>query len=368
MKNILHIGAYDLNFGDNIALLNIRKQLYKLNPDIEFKYFSIIEFFNKRNDINYCKSHFEKWNKEYDMVIVGGGGLIEGGNTDKYGTGYKLPFNKKLMDIFDIPVIFFSVGINYFRGVKGLSEKGKKSLLETINSAEAFSVRNDGSMGILKKLYGNEIVNKVYEVPDPGLMMDEPGFSMKSVNAKKVMFQPAMNNNKVQNEYRFNNSLNDLRSLIKKYKFDVYPHTLKDYKFPGESTDLKSKIIFSEKEFRNLVKFNNTDKSFSKYNDYRWGVVMRGHGQLVSFGLRLPCIYLVSQDKLKGFCEKYDLTEYMVDTREDNYLNQLEEKIKSMDEFDYIRNWYNIRDKHIKKIRLDFNQFCRKVLNILRDE
>ncbi len=358
MKKILHLGAYDLNFGDNIALYNIRRVLFEMDNNIEFYSYSIINLFNNKNNIAYCKSIFTEWNKNYDMIIVGGGGLIEGGNHKSYDTGYKLPFNEELMSVFDIPVVFFSVGINYFRGVEGLSEKGKKALLETIKKSSLFSVRNDGSMNILKKMYGEDISNQVYEIPDPGLIMNH-----NVCGGEKIMFQPAMNNSIEQMKYRFNNSLDDLRSMIKKYKFDIYPHTLKDYVFAGESTDLNSKIIYSKSTFNNLVKFRNTLESFDEYKNYKWGIVMRGHGQLVSFGLRLPCIYLVSQDKLKGFCENYNLENYMVDTQSNNYLAELQEKINLMSDDSYIKEWYNIRDKHIKQMNQDFNEFCIKVLN-----
>ena len=358
MKKILHLGAYDLNFGDNIALYNIRRVLFELDKTIKFDSFSIINFFENHNHIEYSKSIFEKWNDEYDMIIIGGGGLIEGGNCSSYATGYKLPFNKELMSVFNIPVVFFSVGINYFRGTKGLSDEGKKSLLETIESSTLFSVRDDGSMDILKSIYGNDIESKVYEIPDPGLIMP------KDISVgDKVMFQPAMNNDIQQMKHRFNNSLDDLRRVIKQKEFDIYPHTLKDYVFAGESTDLNSKIIFSKTEFSDLVKFKNTLKSFDDYKNYKWGIVMRGHGQLVSFGLRLPCIYLVSQDKLKGFCEKYNLENYMVDTQSDNYLTELQEKINLMGDDSYVEEWYNIRDNHIHKIREMFYNFSKKVIH-----
>ena len=113
-----------------------------------------------------------------------------------------------------------------------------------------------------------------------------------------------------------------------------------------------------------MVNFKNTLKSFDDYKNYRWGIVMRGHGQLVSFGMRLPCIYLVSQDKLKGFCENYNLKNYMVDTQNNNYLSDLQEKIDLMDNDNYVNEWYNIRDKHMKKMRKDFNDFSVKVLNV----
>ena len=54
-----HIGAYDRNLGDNIALLNVRKEFDKYIPGIEWTTIDIGDtFWSKENSIEYIKNYF----------------------------------------------------------------------------------------------------------------------------------------------------------------------------------------------------------------------------------------------------------------------------------------------------------------------
>ena len=57
-----HIGAYDRNLGDNIALLNVRKEFDKHIPEIEWTSIDIGNaFWSKENSIEYIINFFEQW-------------------------------------------------------------------------------------------------------------------------------------------------------------------------------------------------------------------------------------------------------------------------------------------------------------------
>ena len=154
-----HIGAYNRNLGDNIALLNVRKEFDKYIPGIEWTTIDIGDtFWSKENSIEYIKNYFEQW--IYDALVVGGGGLVESHGYhfasayDKgiKSTNYKLPFNKEILEAIKIPVFFAGVGINYFRGKEGFTKEAFESFKETIEYSSVFSLRNDGALKILKKL------------------------------------------------------------------------------------------------------------------------------------------------------------------------------------------------------------------------
>ena len=110
MKKILHLGAFDRNVGDNIALINAQK-LWKnyTNESIVFENFDIGNFWKSNNNISNSKKIFEKISREYDCILVGGGGLIE--CQDHHATGWKLPFNKSTIQSIKIPLFFQGVGV-----------------------------------------------------------------------------------------------------------------------------------------------------------------------------------------------------------------------------------------------------------------
>ena len=54
---IAHIGSFNRNLGDNIAILNVQKQFDKLIPNISWVNLDILEIFWNRNN-NICSNRF----------------------------------------------------------------------------------------------------------------------------------------------------------------------------------------------------------------------------------------------------------------------------------------------------------------------
>jgi polysaccharide pyruvyl transferase WcaK-like protein len=98
-----------------------------------------------------------------------------------------------------------------------------------------------------------------------------------------------------------------------------------------------------------------------------FGVVMRGHGQLISSGLNVPCINLSTQDKVLGFAMKNGYQRYTVDTQISNWKKSLSSKIKRLKKSDeYLSDWYEINEKNIKKFHRDYDEFLFLMLKKLK--
>jgi polysaccharide pyruvyl transferase WcaK-like protein len=345
---IAHIGSYGRNLGDNIALLNVRLEFEKFIDNIDWVSLDIADtFWSISNNID---STIEILNKGYDCIIVGGGGLIEYINYSKHETNYKLPFNKKVLTSLNCPVFFVSLGINYFRGSEGFSDAAKESLQETIRYSSAFSLRNDGSLGILKDLglRGSE------ETPDPGLI-----FSFRKERPPKLTnnyIQPAFNNKPEQNEGRYKNGEN-IGALVKfaeDNNLKCMPHTPKDFMY---FTD----YLFSKREMRNKLNFENSLDLVKTYLLIDSVVAMRGHGQLISIGLNVPGIYLSTQDKVRDFSLLNGFADYNVDINEEGWEETLRYKhSRLLSDEEYLDKWYKIRDNRVAIWKKEFNLFVKK--------
>ena len=94
---------------------------------------------------------------------------------------------------------------------------------------------------------------------------------------------------------------------------------------------------------------------------------MRGHGQLISIGLNIPNIYLSTQDKVRDFSMLNGFEDYDVDINESDWYRKLKEKYnRMMNDEEYLKNWYVIRNKGMSKWRkqiLDFTKKCMGELN-----
>jgi polysaccharide pyruvyl transferase WcaK-like protein len=344
---ILHLGVYDRNIGDNIALSNLQYSIDKYNSeDVEVIGYNLENLWNQNNSVASVRALYNDVVGKVDLILVGGGGLLEYGGYQEKDSGWKLPFWEETLKFIKIPIYFYGVGVNVFRGGGEYSDKAKKALRDTIHHAHGFAVRNDGSYNKLKNWIGlpEEQLEKVDIVPDPGLLhLDRFGMERKN-NVSKLGFQPAINQSKGINDNRFNGSTN-LDLLLNKFKdAKTYPHTGKDFRF--------GKPVITIPEFINKYRvFENLDLYLEKYKEIDYVVAMRGHGQMISMGMNIPGIYLSTQDKVRDFSIENGFEDYNIDMTDDFWEEKLDLSIGRLTEHNskYLKDWYELRDEFIKK-------------------
>ena len=339
---IMHIGVYDRNIGDNIAIQNLQRSLSMYIPDVHVIGLDLQTIWKSNNSPTHMRALYNDFvKKDIDIIVVGGGGLLEYGGYENYHSKWKLPFWEETLKFIKIPIVFYGVGVNIFRGGIDYSEQAKKALQDTISHSKAFGIRNDGSYDKLKDWIGLD-VSKVDIVPDPGLLhLDRFNIERKET-VSALGFQPAINKSNGINNNRFVNEFN--LNIVKDYFKDCVsiPHTISDFKF-GHPIVPKSKFENEYKIFENL------DKFLEKYRHIDHIIAMRGHGQMISMGLNIPGIYLSTQDKVRDFSVKNGFENYDVDIRKPDWFETLKRKRSQLTEKNssYLKEWYEIRDKFI---------------------
>ena len=362
MINIAHFGSYNVNVGDNIALLNIRKGIESLvNSTINWNSVDIKDFHDSplgMNSIEYAKLRMRNISSKNDMLIIGGGGLIESNKRQDNETKWKLPFNEEILDCLDIPIVCFALGINYFRNFPELDEEAIDGVRALANRSALFSLRNDGSTEIYEKIYNKKCI----EVPDPGMIFSHHLCKKNSSKLSNGFLQPAWNNNLLQMSGRgfTQSNLIDMVIYCKNNNLKVLPHTLKDYNFPYNN------FQYNRDEFSTMVKFNNFEQVIEDYHLFDYSIPMRGHGQLISIGINIPSIYFSTQDKVRDFSKRNDLSEYNVDISEEHWQEKLQEKTNFLrSDKNFLLQWYEKRQKLVVKCQKQFEIFCKKIQNIV---
>lgn len=363
---IAHFGAYGINIGDNIALKNVRKGIEKaLKKPAEWTSINILDFHKEKNNIAFSLKRFKEISDTHDLLVIGGGGLLEGGVYNSgFATGYKLPFNADVLSVISIPIVVFSVGVNYFRMVEGFNSTGSKEIKNLIQHSKLFSVRNDGSKESIKDLFPN-LTNEVYEIPDPGLMYINEAPIRQSVDKAHTYFQPAWNGDQRVLGGRFTRTSNitEISKFVIENKLSILPHSPKDYNFLGLPPD---QYFMTLKEFNERATLDKVESFTDEYSKFHAVVAMRGHGQLISIGANVPSLYLSTQDKVSNFSLKNGFTDYNIDLLEYNWagkLHTLYERLLTDPE--YIKRWYDIRAVCMERYNTQFNSYCDKVINCI---
>lgn len=361
MIRIAHFGSYNSNIGDNVALKVVRDTIEReSNVEVEWVKVKLSSFENL--PISTVVKYFKSLNNNCSALIIGGGGLFEGGPYSDRPSGWKLPFTKKVLSEIKIPIFIFGVGINYFRKIPGFSADGHRSMIDLLSASELISLRNDGSMDSAEALLkeNKEIFNKISEIPDPGLILPihlhKDRIHDCSIN--KGVFQQAFNSGRHVNDGRFENSEN----MYKVFSFaaltgiPLLPHTQKDFQwFSGLSSVSKEYLQ------RNLT-IDRVYDFIKNYHKFDYCIPMRGHGQLISAGVNCPFISLSTQDKVRDFANRNGFREYNVDIQSPNWHSLLRRKMSLLaSDKDYLEEWYDIRDKNIEKWNEQFGSFSKEV-------
>ena len=373
---IAQLGCFDRNIGDSVALWNPRLKLTSLldAKSSEWKSFNLIKFHSNKNKISECIDKFKIINENYDVFFVGGAGLVEQWPWPGTGfeTGWKLPFNKETLDVIEIPIIVYGVGLNFYRGCHDMDKQAFESLQELIKQSAYFSVRSDGSYENLKELftrYGgdNKVFLKVKEVPDAALIIEKRFQNPRVSKIETKVFNPSWSSKKKIQDSRnykliYNNS--NMKNLLKD-EFKLYPHTDKDF---GRPDGMREHL--SRKMFRNLIKTSDTYKYLKTYNTFDLMAGMHAHAQLISIGMNVPCISISTVDKMSDFCEKHDLVDFDVDPK--NYPNDKEffERFKHLDDSfcndkDFLLSWYTKRDLLVDKFKKQYEEAMLEIKEII---
>ena len=366
-----HLGAYDKNFGDNVAIRNVRVALDELmDEEIVWKPIDLLTIHKPGKDKRWYISIFKEISQRYDMLIIGGGGMIQDYVCDEHEMSWNMPFDDEILSVIDIPIVCVSLGINLFRGLPGLKPSTLKNLKSLIDKSRLFSLRNDGSYEIFKKL-DLKTESAVYETPDPGLIFGEQYMVPRKSVMSRGALQPVWNGRREINGSRFGkyfhimrDRVEKIRSLIIKNDLKILEHTPKDANM--HMLDFETDVTYTIDG--TLFCFENQLITVRYYHEIDFSVAMRGHGQMVAIALNVPSLYFSTQAKVEDFSLKNGFADYNVDIHDDDWYEKLNNKIiRLQNDKEYLHNWYEIRDKFVLQCKRDFYEYCNKIKALLQE-
>lgn len=318
---ILHSYCLNYNLGDyalGIGVKNLLRHYLDVtligNTNLQGRDFN--EFYIK-----------EVINKKYDLLVIGGGGIIHGSH---WPNGWFWLIEKELIKEIKIPFIIYGVGYNYWKEEGGIPERGKNHLKEVLRYAKYFSIRNDGS----QDRFFEQIGVRVPVVPDPGFHINLNSTFNRVENEPYVIIQLA--NDKPN--YRFGSPekrerfISQIRNVIKdlslRYKVILAPHVVDDI-------ELSYRVVFGISnclvwDFGRFA-FDHVEESIAYYKYANFVIAMRGHGQIIPIAFNTPVISLENHPKHKGLMDNLRLNSWNVNINDSNLSKALKTKIKELE-------------------------------------
>lgn len=176
MTTIYHVGGWGRNYGD----LAIRYSMeWYLNTHFERPVrFVPIDCKDERpidllmvEEINDCG----------DQLLVGGGGMIMGGDGFKSLSGWQFNISKTALEKLRIPLVCYALGYNYFPGDK-LNQYAQSHLKAVQEKCESFSVRDPLSKKQLE--FDGLASSKIDVFPDPAMFCPSRKHSIPGIESR----------------------------------------------------------------------------------------------------------------------------------------------------------------------------------------
>ncbi len=377
-KTIWHVGGYNRNYGDFVLLESIRENLQK-QSDIPLNFVNV-----DCQSTHFFEELINQLNEKADMLLIGGGGFIMNRHEDNSLSGWQWSIKNENISQIKVPIVVYGIGYNKFHyDNRGFKEQMNESLILTQKHSKLFSVRNNGTKE--EVLSRGLDINKIEVIPDSGMFITPMKIKTNFLNSGKMLIGLNFVSDRPQYTYPedYNESKNQiLNNLINTCKFFITHHNAIIINIDH--------IPELDKEVNNLFKKELGEDNYlvlseqlpeiyppslinSHYLAYIYKCMdvvigMRGHSNIISFGMETPFISMGTHNKNRFFTKDIGEEKYLIDLRDYQNTATSDIIIKKIQELINDKN-YKKRTK-IKKEQLkkDFMEFNQKIIDILKED
>jgi polysaccharide pyruvyl transferase WcaK-like protein len=297
-KKLLHIGVHNSanrNAGDTLLFPVVRRAFDAVLGPFDWELRQAWDEFLPA-DARHINHHF-------DAIVLGGGGLLlrDQSGSDVSNSGWQWNSSVEGVRALDIPLLVFAIGYNRFRGQADFDSVFREHLSAVAAKAGFFGLRNSGSIRALSNYLPPHLAKKLRRQYCP-------------TNALWQLY-PEYRKMAQQHDARSESAGEVLASVARAvkaaedrgWKIVVAAHKTTD-------RDIEPYLDGAGVAYdtADLTDASSADiMSFYAKVDFAFG--MRGHAQMIPFGLRRPIMSIISHDKMRFFLEDLERLEWGVE-------------------------------------------------------
>ncbi|MCR6722484.1 MAG: polysaccharide pyruvyl transferase family protein [Chitinophagaceae bacterium] len=199
---ILHVASFSGNIGDNASHAGFKTILDKFIGKYEITELEIRKFYKnyRLNDKLRFDEDFLNLLKNYDLLIIGGGGFFDYWVPGSE-TGTTIDIAPEILSRISTPLVISSVGCMPHKQVpEGNVEKFRNFLDILLQKKNTFvAVRNDGSIKTLRNFIGERYADAIPEIVDHGFFYQNDGSYFRPFEGKYVAINSTSDQLNMQN-------------------------------------------------------------------------------------------------------------------------------------------------------------------------
>lgn len=239
---------------------------------------------------------------QHDLLVVGGGGLLLPDTNANTISGWQWAISAEEWNKISIPLIAYAIGYNYFRG-QTPNDFFIENLHHFIRKASFFGLRNHGSIRKVNELTNNSFQDKVCYQPCPTTVIRK--FHQKlppKQKSKNIAINVAFDRPMLRFGQNYEAILMAIATALKKLSEQGY----QIFNATHVSVDQRIEIVFDRIGLKyQTVKLQHVfpQQVYEFYNQMELVLGMRGHAQMIPFGLNTKILSLGTHDKIRWFIE-----------------------------------------------------------------
>lgn len=298
--------------------------------------------------------YFRKWNikdvtqkvdqrlideiNESDVLIIGGGGLFLPDTNENAVSGWQWAVSKEQVEQIKVPIVVFSVGYNYFKDQTN-SELFISSLNHIVEKAAFVGLRNTGSVKVVRELVDDSLKNKIEYQPCTTTLIRKLYGVQPKKRTKTVAFNIAFD----REERRYVEDKDVILSQVAKaaalieergYSIIYVAHSDEDLRFLPYLQ--RAGVQYKVKNLSHCF----PDKVIQFYRKMIVVIGMRGHAQMIPFGIGVKIISLGTHDKMRWFLQDNNMEDCYLDLNEK--CGKIQDKILNI--------FLNITERHSEEM------------------
>lgn len=287
------------------------------------------------------RADVEAWNAAFDLVLVGGGGLFlrDQAGSDPTASGWQWNCPAPLLEELTVPLAIYGVGYNRFRRQEEFPAPFTEHVRTVARTACFFGLRNSGSIRQLRAYVGPDTDLTLHYCPTTLLHQLAPGDPAESKERSGLPLRVGLNFASDRPELRYPRGENVVLDALASAARLLTDRGSKPLVLCHKEDDAKLAGVLDTARISHEVAMLHEASSgatLQTYRDLDLVVGMRGHAQLIPFGVRKPVISLISHDKLAYFLEDLERPDWGIDVDEpdlrDRLIETVDRGVRDLDE------------------------------------
>lgn len=268
----------------------------------------------------------QRLNTQARGIVIGGGGLLLRDTNPNAHSGWQWHCPTDLMRQITTPIVVFAIGYNRFRGQEEFAPVFRESVTQLVSQSAFFSLRNQGSIRALRDYLPSQLHEKILYQPCPTTVLRYFYPVYESVPFGEGPPRLALNIAFDRHQLRFAGREDEILTAVAQsmrraadqgWQIHLALHSRDDdHVIPWL---LRERVPY---QTATLIG-RPVGEILAFYKQISLSVGMRGHSQMIPFGLGSPILSLISHDKLRYFLEDIGHEEWGVDVHEPELAQRL---------------------------------------------